>query len=98
MQKEQLIREIADYIKSVGGFPREWYVGIAASARDRLFGDHKVDEKNGNWIFRTADSSDEARESERYFLDVVYTDGGQGGGDWSSKQVYAYKKTWQTEP
>jgi len=98
MNKDQLIREISDYLKQSGGNPREWYVGISQDARKRLFQDHSVDEKKDSWIYRTADSNKEARESEDYFLNKVGTDGGPGGGDTSSTMVYAYKKNSHTNP
>ena len=98
MNKQQIIQDIFNHIKNGGGFPNEWYVGIANDAEGRLFSDHNVDRQTATWIWRPAESSEEAREIEQYFLNAVRTDGGQGGGDRTSKQVYAYKKTWQTRP
>jgi len=56
-----------------------------------------VNERNGNWIFRPTSSSATARNIERYFLDLGM-DGGSGGGDYLSKAVYCYKKTYLTNP
>lgn len=98
MNKDQIIREISDYIKSKGGFPNEWYVGITNNAEDRLFKEHNVDKEKGVRIWRTANTEDEARQIERYFLEAVRTDGGPGGGSHAARQVYAYKKTWRTSP
>ena len=47
--------EIVADIKTHSGSPySSWYAGIASDPKDRLFNDHKVSEKNGSWIFRTA--------------------------------------------
>lgn len=93
--KEEIISDIEDYFQ--GTDYSTCYVGIAADARERLFEDHKVSEKNGRWILRTASSHIVARAIESYFLDAGM-DGGAGGGDESSVQVYAYKKTSDTNP
>lgn len=91
--EEQLRTDILLYINGYSIAYSQWYVGIAADARDRLFRGHAVDEKNGVWIYGTATSSDVARRVERYFLDVVGTGGGPGGGDDKTNMVYAYRIT-----
>jgi len=73
-----------------GGIYSEWYVGISENARSRLFQDHSVDEKNDNWIFSRAMSSETARRIEQHFLSLG-TKGGPGGGDNNADFVYAYK-------
>ena len=45
-----------------------------------------------------AASSDVAREVERYFVSILGTDGGLGGGDADSVFVYAYLKGQHTKP
>lgn len=69
-----------------------WYAGIAADARDRMFVAHKVDEQNGGWIIRTAGTNADARTAETA-LHTAGFEGGRGGGDSATKQVYAYKIT-----
>ncbi len=91
--KETIMSEIKQYIINGGGSYSGWYVGIAADPRQRLFTDHGVNEKEGLWIFRECDISTLAREIEEYFVNTLGTDGGSGGGDYSTKYVYAYKKT-----
>jgi len=86
--RDQIIADIEDHIGNNGDDFGSWYVGIAASPRERLFNDHNVKEKGDAWIFREATSSAVAREAENYFIDVKGT---QGGGDYSSQSVYAYK-------
>ena len=89
--KQKIISDIKNYIAN---FPNtkysSWYIGIAAKPRERLFIDHNVDEKNGFWIFREALSSDSAREVEEYLINQLKTKGDVGGGDNTTKFVYAY--------
>ena len=92
-----IIQEIEDYVNKCGGSFSSWYIGIAEDPRDRLFNEHNVNERNGNWIFKPTSSSATARNIERYFLDLGM-DGGSGGGDYLSKTVYCYKKTYSTNP
>lgn len=90
--KAQIAQEIANYVQNCGGSYSQWYCGIAADSRTRLFNDHRVDEGNGSWIYRGCISSDEARAIEDYFIRNGMK-GGCGGGDSSTKSVYAYKIT-----
>jgi hypothetical protein len=85
--------EIVTDIKTHAGTPYSgWYAGIASDPKERLFSDHKVDEKNGSWIYRTAATNADARTAEDA-LHVEGFDGGPGGGDAGTKAVYAYKIT-----
>lgn len=95
--KAVIKQEIRDHIKSRGGGYSDWYVGIASNPRERLFDDHSVDQQNGRWIYRECESSAAAREVEEYFVNTLGTDGGSGGGDQSTRSVYAYKKTSYTK-
>jgi hypothetical protein len=90
--KADIIQDITTYVANCGGNYSQWYVGVAAVPRDRLFTDHSVDEKNGNWIFRTCATSEEARAVEDHFI-AKGMKGGPGGGDSTTKAVYAYKIT-----
>ena len=89
--KDKIIADIENYIQDNGANFANWYVGIAADPRDRLFDDHGVREHGDLWIFRLATSSAIAREVEDYFIDIRDTEGGPGGGDDKTKSVYAYK-------
>lgn len=91
--KESIKTDIKAYIQKNGGAYSDWYVGIASDTRERLFNEHNVSEKSGSWIYREAEGSSAAREVEEYFINMLGTDGGSGGGDYSTKSVYAYKKT-----
>ena len=92
----QIIAEITEFVRNNGGKYSDWYAGIAADVKNRLFNNHGVDEKNGNWIYNTAESSDAARQIEDYFI-AQGMDRGPGGGDNSTTKVYAYKKTASTK-
>jgi hypothetical protein len=96
MTRQEIIIEIKFHMDRHGGNYSDWYVGIASNPRDRLFNAHNVDEKNGTWIYREAENSSSARDIEDYFVNTLKTDGGTGGGDYSSRYVYAYKKTFYT--
>ena len=73
-----------------------WYAGITSAPRRRVFEEHNVSEKNGSWIWRKADTSQDARKVERLLLAWGCT-GGTGGGDTSARFVYAYEVTRNTE-
>jgi hypothetical protein len=94
---QQIIADINAHMKQCGGTKKDWYVGIAADARKRLFTDHQVDEKKDSWIIRAADSSAIARAVEKAYIDSGH-DGGPGGGDSSTIHVYAYLKRSHTDP
>lgn len=95
--KQTIIADIKDYMAKGKGQYSDWYVGIASVPRDRLFNDHSVKEKGDYWILREAESESAARDIEKYFTDVLKTDGGTGGGV-NPQSVYAYKKRSNTNP
>lgn len=86
---KEIISDINAYMKKHGGNNVDWYVGIAADPKSRLFTDHNVSENSGTWIYRQATSSDSAREVEKAYL-VAGCKGGPGGGDDDTDYVYAY--------
>jgi hypothetical protein len=93
----QVVSEILDYVRKNGGAYSQWYAGIAATPKKRLFDDHRVLE-NGIWI-HSADcgGSEAAREVEKYLLSIGF-DGGDGGGSYDTRFIYAYKKTLSSNP
>jgi len=95
--KEQIIVDISTYIRLEGGAKADWYVGVASDPRDRLFNGHKVKEKSDCWIYREAESSSEARNIARAYLDGGHH-GGSDGEDASTVYVYAYQRTSGTNP
>lgn len=104
---QQVVNEIEEYMRPFGGYYSDWYVGVASDPRQRLFVDHRVREKdtivNGvrqpcdAWIFRECKDDAAARSVEDYFLGKG-CDGGPGGGDRSTRHVYAYRKARHTNP
>jgi len=94
----EIKQEIKNHMQECGGSYSDWYVGISSDPRKRLFEEHKVREKGDAWIYRQAYNNESARNVEQYFINVLGTDGGSGGGDESSVYVYAYKKNNHTEP
>ena len=89
---------INDILTYVGNQKKsDWYVGIATDIEERLFSNHNV-AKNGSagWIFRTAVSEQNARDTEKYLLNHYEFKGGAGGGI-CPKCVYAYKITSYTK-
>lgn len=88
----KVITNFEDYIRQNGGVCGNWYVGVAADARDRLFNEHNVLEKGGAWTYQDCGTDTVARQVENHFLRLG-CQGGPGGGDHRSKYVYAYKIT-----
>ena len=97
-EQEKIIEEIKTHMSGCGGYYSSWYVGISKDSRNRLFNEHAVNEKTDSWIYRIAASSDIARQIEEYFVYVLGTDGGPGGGDKDARSVYAYRKNSHTNP
>jgi hypothetical protein len=96
--KNEIVTDIKFYIANHGGRYRDWYVGVSADAKDRLFQGHKVDKEKDMWIYRRAVSSTVAREVEDHLVNMLGIDGGPGGGDDNADMVYVYKKGVHTEP
>ncbi|MFT7645138.1 MAG: hypothetical protein ACI9BF_000809 [Candidatus Paceibacteria bacterium] len=86
----QIVAEIKAYVGNDGY--GNWYAGIAADPKTRLFTDHNVSEQNGRWIYEVAVNEQHARSAEKLLLNDGFN-GGDGGGDNSTVWVYAYRKT-----
>ena len=89
---EEIVIDFVSYISQWGSDYNDWYVGITKDIKERLFNFHNVKKESDAWIYRTASSSEIAREIESFFLDLG-ADGGSGGGDDDTDIVYAYKIT-----
>ena len=94
MTKDALIEAVSDYIGKNGGITGGygWYTGVTSDPQRRLFTDHKVNERDGAWIYEPADPAT-ARETERRLLATGCRGGPGGGKDSSVLFVYAYKIT-----
>mgnify|MGYP001573675134 CR=1 FL=1 len=97
MTAQQIAQDFKEYMAKNGGSYNDWYVGITSDINQRLFTDHDVRENGDAWIHAPADTNNVARSVEKYFLDLG-CDGGTGGGDYTSKTVYTYKKNSHTNP
>ena len=91
---QSVTHDIHQHILSQRGKPSDWYVGIASDT-DRLFVDHNVPRENAWWIHRMCETAEIARAVEKAFLDWGCKGGG-GGGDYTTKIVYAYLITTST--
>ncbi len=94
-QKQTIINDITTHFSGISY--SNSYIGITSNVDNRLFGNHNVSKSSDHWIYRTAVSDTVAREIENHFL-ALGMDGGDGGGDGSSKIVYAYIKNGHTNP
>ena len=87
---QTIVQEINDHLaKSGRQYYSDFYIGITNDVQRRMFDEHNVRRENSWWIYRTADSSEIARDVEKYFIDKGMR-GGDGGGDDSSTIVYCY--------
>lgn len=92
MTQKEIVNEICTYADKEGSGYSHWYCGIASDPKERLFTDHNVAEKNSYWIYRNAVTEQNARDIEAHLIQLGFA-GGEGGGDYSTIYVYAYKIT-----
>lgn len=93
---QKVYNEIVAHMQQSGVASSNWYVGIASDPRNRLFSDHNVSEQNGHWIHRDTGSESAARAVEKAIIEQYRTQGDTGGGDASTRHVYAYVVTQNT--
>ena len=96
--KQEIIDNIKKYILENRGDYNLWYIGVSSDARNSLFKEHKVKEKGDRWIYKTAITSEIAREVEKYFLIVLGTEGIIGSGEETARMIFAYRKAMHTDP
>lgn len=88
---EDFLKKLENYIATYGGNYNQWYAGIAADPKDRLFNGHSVRNGIDPWIHSEAVFSSEiARNIEKMLLAHGFK-GAPGGGNDSTCYVYAYK-------
>lgn len=95
--KQEIINAIKKLVSDNGGDYTDFYVGIAADPKDRLFNDHNVSESTGVYDCWEAYDDEDTRDVEKYCIENLGTEGGTGGGDEDSDTVYAYKITPSTK-
>ncbi|MFA5749744.1 MAG: hypothetical protein WC895_00785 [Candidatus Shapirobacteria bacterium] len=89
----RIISEIKNYAGNYQSYWKDWYIGIASDPEQRLFTDHSVNQKTDIWIYRICQNADSARKIEEYLINSLKTKGDTGGGDNTTKFVYAYLTT-----
>ncbi len=97
-EKNSTIGELLDFMKSRGGTPRMWYVGITKDINHRLYVEHNVEMNSTDNISKRVESVEIAREIENFFLENVGVDGAPGGSDEEAVWVYLYQKAANTNP
>lgn len=93
-----IVREIERFVESRGSAPEQWYVGICADARARLFGAHQVLPETGDWIHRVTPSDDVARAVELRLRAAGMDGSTSTDDDPCGMAVYCYRKTRNTRP
>jgi len=90
---QSIINDINAAMREHGEGRYGWYVGITNNLRQRLFDQHRVQERGGEgyWLWRKADSEAIARAVEKAYIEAGRR-GGTGGGT-NPKIVYAYQIT-----
>ena len=91
-----MLGRILQWKQTLGVAPSGIYVGIAKDPGDRLFHDHGVDRKLGQYTFFNAVTDDVARAVEQFLLLFGFV-GGPGGGSNDTTFVYAYVITDSTK-
>jgi len=98
MDKNQIIEKISEHIRTRGGLPGKWYLGISQYPEGRLLVDHQLDMEKDKFILIPANSAQEANEILDYFVNWIGTDGRLGGENHGARKIYAYKKSEGTNP
>jgi len=96
--RSEIIDDIEDFIERNGGAFAEWYVGVAASPKLKLFKLHKLKDKGDVCISRRARDEYEAHEVAEYFRTIRKTKGPAGQPDETCLCVYSYKMKSHTRP
>ena len=88
---EKVINSIREHIRQNGDKFDEWFIGIAKNAAKKLFVEHRVNEYNDKWIYRTAIDFAMAKEIKQYFV-TLGVEGDDINDDITGNIIYAYKK------
>ena len=81
--------EMKEYVTSWSGKYSEWCVGVTENAKQRLFEDYHVNEKNDAWIYRAVSSPNVARKIELYFIDIGVKSDPRTKNEYA--EIYLYK-------
>lgn len=96
---QQIKYDFLAYMKEFGGDFDAYFVGLSADPKKALFEDHMVDKDSDPWLYKQTLTFQAARTVQKYFLDVLATDGEPVlTGDEDTDCVYVYKKSDKTTP
>jgi hypothetical protein len=96
-KRSEIIADVENHVAKFGGDFTEWYVGVTANPKERLFTQHRLRSSGDAWITRRAIDDLQAAEVQEYFKSVRKTQGGSKGG-LVDIFVYAYKRKSHTRP
>ena len=83
---------ILKHMKTLGGKPSDWFVGIRLMGRLHPYDEQHLDAPTRGWIWIEAEATSDAEFVVRYFVREVGTDGPSISAPSSHKQVFAYRK------
>ncbi len=66
--EQQIMNEVMVHMGKYSVKYQDWYAGIAADPKEKLFNGHGVKESGDAWIFRRCVNNNAAREIERHFV------------------------------
>ena len=76
----------------MGGAHSSWFVGVTAESTEESLKKHRIDSEKNVWIFKTADSSFEAKRIYEYFTKFIDTDGAYANNSNESINIFMYRK------
>ena len=88
--EQKIMCEVALHMSKSGGNYQDWYAGVAADPKARLFNDHGIKENGDEWICRQCVNAASARAIERYFIKKGCK-GSPVDEEQSTQFFYAYK-------
>jgi hypothetical protein len=92
MINKTIASDIKDLADEEGNGYKNWYCGIASDPEKRLFKDHTVPRENNRWwiYYDSPLTEQDARDTEKFLLSLGFK-GGEGGGDHTTRYIYAYR-------
>jgi hypothetical protein len=96
--ERQIIQDFTQYFNNCGGGFASWFVGTCSNPTTTLFNRHKVNKQKDRWIMAYAKDPDVARRIKLHFMQTLGADGSLEDSDEGGRGVYAYMKSWRTDP
>ncbi len=88
----EIISDITDHIRKLGGDFSSWCVGIARDWHCPVLEAHQAEERNDGLIYREAYTAASARSVRDYFVTQLGTVPDNPDSTQDGKLVYAYKR------